>query len=87
MSAFGCADERSLWVRVLRDLTSACDSIRAMTEWAALLHGYGTAEDIPALLVAAEDSGLESGSLGTRCGVGCITKARCIPRAMPPSLF
>lgn len=32
-----------------------------MTEWAALLHGYGTAEDIPALLVAAEDSGLESG--------------------------
>ena len=32
-----------------------------LTEWTALRHGYGTAEDIPALLVAAEDSGLESG--------------------------
>jgi hypothetical protein len=32
-----------------------------MTEWATLRHAYGSAEDIPALLVAAEDSGVESG--------------------------
>ena len=32
-----------------------------MTEWTALQHAYGTAGDIPALLVAAEESGAEFG--------------------------
>ena len=32
-----------------------------MTEWVALQHAYGAAGDVPALLVAAEDSGAEFG--------------------------
>ncbi|HSF35021.1 MAG TPA: hypothetical protein VLA70_02850 [Nocardioides sp.] len=32
-----------------------------MTEWAALQHAYGTAEDVPDLLRAAEESGSEHG--------------------------
>ena len=32
-----------------------------MTEWAALHHAYGTAEDVPDLLAAAEESGTEFG--------------------------
>ena len=32
-----------------------------MTEWAELRHAYGTAEDVPALLVAAEKSGADFG--------------------------
>jgi hypothetical protein len=32
-----------------------------MTEWAALRHAYGTAEDVPGLLAAAEESGADFG--------------------------
>ena len=32
-----------------------------MTEWASLQHAYGTAEDVPDLLRAAEESGNEVG--------------------------
>ena len=32
-----------------------------MTDWAALRHAYGTAEDVPALLAAAEESGTDFG--------------------------
>lgn len=32
-----------------------------MTEWATLQHAYGTAEDVPDLLRAAEESGVEHG--------------------------
>ena len=32
-----------------------------MTDWAALHHAYGTAEDVPDLLAAAEDSGTDFG--------------------------
>jgi hypothetical protein len=32
-----------------------------MTEWATLQHAYGTADDVPDLLAAAEESGVEHG--------------------------